>query len=360
MGTSEKINRCVFDAFPEPVLQSAEGRLVYVNPAAVKVFGGAGRALTLGGELPGELEHLPQAGAGDAAVGASCFHVTVTALEDGRLFILRREAGTLMSDRRLTQFAQKARELMSDQMIAMQMLKSPRVTPENRERYLAVLNHSTYRLLRLVSNADYAGQMREEEELPQFPVIDLAGLCRQLGRQVESAAGAADWHFVCDVQVGSLLVRGDEDRLSRMILNLIANGGRAAGKGTVTLCLTQRGGRAVLTVFDSGTGMSEGELGMAFDPAEGVVGPENIGGGLGLGIPISQHIAALHKGFLTIGNCPGQGLTATVVLPLARPDRREQLKTSQTAYETGGGFSPVLVELSDVLPWQSYCTEGLD
>ena len=112
-----------------------------------------------------------------------------------------------------------------------------------------------------------------------------------------------------------------EPRAVRQILvNLLANAVKFTSDGGVTLSAREADGAIVYQVVDTGVGMSMEELdklGSRFTLAqsEGVRGA----GGSGLGLSLVNSLAQLHGGALKLESAPGEGLTATVTLPVGAP-----------------------------------------
>lgn len=186
------------------------------------------------------------------------------------------------------------------------------------------MNQSFYRIMRLMNNAETAGALADGRLTLSAGPLDLAGLCRELYREVSDLAEAAGVSFRFDSQCGSLLTTGDSGLIRRMLLCLISNAlGAAKTGGRAGLRLTEVNGRAILTVWDSGAGLDS----------------RRKAGGAGTGLPIARQIAALHGGALMLESRPGEGLRATVSLPIQRPDR-STLRTPTQAFDGTGGFSP--------------------
>ena len=82
--------------------------------------------------------------------------------------------------------------------------------------------------------------------------------------------------------------------------------------------------------------------------------------GLGLGLSIARRVASLHGGALVLEQREGRGLRSVVSLPVCPPERNQMLKTPQMGCDPTGGFSPVLVELSGVLPYQAFLPEDVE
>jgi signal transduction histidine kinase len=71
----------------------------------------------------------------------------------------------------------------------------------------------------------------------------------------------------------------------------------------------------VVTVTDTGSGISPEVMGRIFDP---FFTTKPVGEGTGLGLSISYEIVKKHRGEIHAASAPGQGATFTVRIPLAR------------------------------------------
>ena len=124
--------------------------------------------------------------------------------------------------------AEQLRHQMNNLAAAVQLL-----TPVVQEKggaqydpYLAILHQSLYRMMRMVGNLEYL-ELPEEDTPLREATLDLAGMCRELGRQVSALAELAGVCFTWEEEDGSLLTHGDAGQLRRMLLNL--RGGLYAG-----------------------------------------------------------------------------------------------------------------------------------
>lgn len=201
------------------------------------------------------------------------------------------------------------REQMNNLAAAVQLL-TPVVQEKGGrqyEPYLAILHQSMYRMMRMLGNLEYL-QLPEGELTAERASLDLAGLCRTLGEQVASLARQAGLSFTYEEERGSLITTGDAPQLRRMLLGLISNAFRAAGKGGHTgLRLAVRQDRAVLTVWDDGPGLPPPE-----EERELLHRPD----GLGLGLRVARRIAALHGGAIVFEQREDRGSRAVVSLPI--------------------------------------------
>lgn len=242
------------------------------------------------------------------------------------------------------------------QMTGASQLLSPLVSEQGEARhsqYLAILNQSIYRTLRLVRNAEFAVEPPSAEDLRPV-VLDLAGLCRAVWRECEGLLRRElDIAFDYQENVSTALIRGDEELLRRMILNLVVNAAQAAGRGgTLSLRLTADRNRVRFTLSNSG-----GDALPGLDSGNPPLLPG--GDGLGLGLPIARRIASLHGGALVFQRREGHGISATAAFPAA--SRAElTLRQPDGGRDLSGGFSSTLLELSPLLPSSAFSPSELD
>jgi len=114
-------------------------------------------------------------------------------------------------------------------------------------------------------------------------------------------------------------VLGDADRLEQVVWNLVVNAIKFTPiGGEITVTLEHQGGSAVLTVSDTGEGISPDVLPYVFDRfRQGDASVTRPHGGLGLGLSMVRHIVELHGGKSSvISEGRGKGATFMVQLPL--------------------------------------------
>ena len=112
------------------------------------------------------------------------------------------------------------------------------------------------------------------------------------------------------------LVKGDRRQLQRLITNLIDNALRYTEEGTVSVECVRLGSFIILSVRDTGMGISAEHLPHIFDRfyrAEQARSRES--GGSGLGLAMVQVIVQKHFGRISVDSTPGKGTLFTVRLP---------------------------------------------
>jgi signal transduction histidine kinase len=116
-------------------------------------------------------------------------------------------------------------------------------------------------------------------------------------------------------------IQSDQLRVRQILINLVSNAIRHTDRGSVTLTVgidPVAGGapRLLFRVIDSGVGMSADQLARLFQPFSQVdASAERRAGGTGLGLVISQKLAAALDGSIDITSQPGRGTVVTLSLP---------------------------------------------
>lgn len=111
----------------------------------------------------------------------------------------------------------------------------------------------------------------------------------------------------------------DERSLRQIVLNLLSNAvkfNRPGGRVTVSTALAD-GGSAVIRIRDTGTGMSEDDIGASFEPFRRLATTKP-SAGTGLGLPLTKALAEANYAALTLKSKLAEGTLAEVVFPPAR------------------------------------------
>jgi PAS domain S-box-containing protein len=117
-------------------------------------------------------------------------------------------------------------------------------------------------------------------------------------------------------------VRANESRLGQVFLNLLVNAAQAIPGGTPerheirVATRVGSGGRVVVEVADTGTGIATEHLSRLFDPFFTTKEP---GVGTGLGLSICHSLVAALGGEIHVESEPGRGSTFRVLLPASEP-----------------------------------------
>jgi signal transduction histidine kinase len=191
-----------------------------------------------------------------------------------------------------------------------------------------------------VANAEKAKAPREDLEEVHVAAMRLAGLARQivalsireapkpvridLGDALRAMRGVLG--EVVDERIEVVIeIRDpapafiDPRHLEQVIFQLVTNAVEAMpGGGRLTIGVgverSERLGFVVLSIQDTGDGMSESTATRAFEP----LFTTKKGEGRGMGLWIAESIVAYAGGTIRISSAPGAGTTATVRIPSTR------------------------------------------
>jgi signal transduction histidine kinase len=109
-----------------------------------------------------------------------------------------------------------------------------------------------------------------------------------------------------------ILIKGDYDKVRRMMVILIDNAIKYTEIGKVTVKLYTEKNKKVLTVEDTGIGISKSDMDRIFDRFYRADKARHREGGTGLGLSIAKWIADIHKFSLTVESIIDEGTKFTV------------------------------------------------
>jgi signal transduction histidine kinase len=183
-------------------------------------------------------------------------------------------------------------------------------------RLVTVIGNSTDRLLRLVNQMLELSRLRAGVLPLAQDTVDVA---RVVGRAVEELRPQAEEAGVNLTRegVGQYFdVRGDEDRLVQVVVNLVANAIRFTPRGgRVMVALIDAGSEVEIQVEDTGVGIPSAALSRIFDSWRQAHSDR---GGTGLGLAVVRGVVLAHGGRVTVESQEGKGSRFTVLLPSLR------------------------------------------
>jgi len=326
----------------------------------------------------GALSHTPQACEKDSAgqkfpfFCKVCYFSTKGLSDTGNFVILsgrksvkdssagpRRGGQNIVNQHITEKVILEIREQTSNMLAATALLsrRLQRNAGEREIRYLAVIEQSLYRMMRMTTHLEYSG---DRDMVFRPKLMDAAELCRDLCQQVASLLEKypiedRKVQFTWSLAEPHVLIMTDRQLLELAMLNLISNAiEHAAPDGKVSLHAAVRDTWMTFTVRDNGEGLQEPPQPDG-DPY--CKQPE----GMGLGLIIARKIAGLHGGSVVLQDAGPGDVSAVLSIPVPKdlgtgpmtlhtPDRFENL----------GGFSKVMVELSNILPSEAFMGNRLE
>ncbi|WP_437973017.1 ATP-binding protein [Sorangium sp. So ce295] len=211
---------------------------------------------------------------------------------------------------------------------------------------LAIIYRNSLRLLRLVNTLLDFSRIEAGRIRASYQPTDLGSFTAELASSFRSLMDRAGLALTVECAPLSEPAYVDRELWEKIVLNLISNAFKFTFSGGVRVTLEETGGRIVLSVEDTGTGIPEEELPRVFDRfyrVEGARGRSYEGSGIGLALV--RELAKLHGGSVAVESRLGAGSRFSVAIPLGKahlPADRIDLAPAPAA--EGRGAAPFLDE----------------
>jgi GAF domain-containing protein len=134
---------------------------------------------------------------------------------------------------------------------------------------------------------------------------------------VEPLASGKKLAFKIDVPANLPPARGDDRRLTQVLLNLVGNAIKFTDAGEVAVKAAASNGAYTISVRDTGPGIAEADQVKIFDEFQQADSTQTKAkGGTGLGLSIAKRIIEMHGGKLWVESSLGAGSTFSFTVPL--------------------------------------------
>jgi len=185
------------------------------------------------------------------------------------------------------------------------------------EQFDEVFKESSATLLAEIANLKtIVSRFSEFSRMPQphFQSVNLNEIVENVVRLFQAQFHSAQGAIACKLELAQPIhtFAGDPEMLHRAVSNLVLNAMDAMPEGgTVTLTTSREENLTVLTISDTGTGLTPEERDRLFTPYY-----TSKAHGTGLGLAIVQSVMSDHGGRISVQSQPGQGSTFKMELPL--------------------------------------------
>ena len=160
------------------------------------------------------------------------------------------------------------------------------------------------------------------QSTPEMQTRDMRATLESVFRLTEYLVRKGNVTLVPDLPMTSVMATYDPQQIEQVLINLVTNAVQAMPDGgTLDVSLKEHEDNLVITIRDSGVGISEENVVRIFDPFF-TTKPE--GEGTGLGLSVSYGIISRHRGRIDVESEVGSGTTFIVTLPLQADSLDEQ------------------------------------
>jgi signal transduction histidine kinase/DNA-binding response OmpR family regulator len=300
------------------------GRVVGVNPRAEQLVPEIEPGQKLAQD-PGPLPPLEEVLQREVEIAHRDRTLSVTAarmgpkLEDGVVFTLRDMTERARLEQAKSEFVATASHELRSPLTSIkgfvELMAASDLQDRHRE-FIEIILLSTNRLVELVNDLlDVARVEAGQLEIQRRP-ISVAEAVREVSTLMAPRFDERNQTLVVEIAPALPAAYADPARVRQIVTNLLTNAHLyTPDGGKVTVSVGAAGDDLVLSVVDTGRGMTPDQLERVFDRfyrAE-TSGP----GGSGLGLSIVRSLVELHDGTIDMASEPGRGTTVTVRLPRA-------------------------------------------
>lgn len=199
---------------------------------------------------------------------------------------------------------------------AEEALKRPRSEEEYRQTLDKIVKQIEH-MSRLVEQLLQLARADTGKEKLQLEILDMGQLVQIVTEEMREMALQKGLNLVSIIEDKELHLKGDQTKLTQLLVNLIANAIQyTPSGGRITIKIKQMENEIMLRVADTGCGIPKEDQEHIFERFYKVdKSRTRQNGGTGLGLAICHWIVKAHGGRIELTSQPNKGSTFTVFLP---------------------------------------------
>ena len=196
--------------------------------------------------------------------------------------------------------------------------------PEKAKSALVKVQANGKHLLGLINDVLDLSKIEAGQLTLSLDDYSLGQLVSSVVTNTEPLARAKGLKLTASVPPALPIGRGDERRLTQVIINLVGNAIKFTDAGSVEIVGRSVDGFFEIDVHDTGAGIAPEDQKRIFEEFQQIDDSSTRKkGGTGLGLAISRRIVEMHGGTLTVRSEVGEGSTFTMRVPVRVEESRE-------------------------------------
>ena len=209
---------------------------------------------------------------------------------------------------------------------------------ENQDHSLTAMTNLLNSLLD-ISRLDAGAVTPDFEDFPMQRLTDR--LAAEFARQAQHKG------LTFEAVPCTSVVRSDPNLLGEVVQNLVSNAIRYTEKGKVAVRCSERDGRCVIEVEDTGIGISKDQQEAIFLEFHQVKSPGGSKEGFGLGLAIVRRLADLLRHDIGVESELGKGSLFTVSMPVVSPGDEQNVDDEQGHVVSAEAASGLIILIED-------------
>ncbi|MFB1000394.1 MAG: ATP-binding protein, partial [Colwellia sp.] len=200
------------------------------------------------------------------------------------------------------------------------------------QKEVEIIHGNSLHLLELINNILDLSKVEANKLELELVEQDLQIILHDLANLFNKSAKAKGLHFqITHTLPSRFLLSIDGFRLKQILINLCSNAIKFTSRGSVTLNVSVNDSVLTMAVTDTGIGMSETQLQKLFTSfTQGDSSISRRFGGSGLGLCLSEQLAKLMLGNISVTSTLNQGSTFTLVMPCKQLEHNQLVNFTPT------------------------------
>jgi len=197
--------------------------------------------------------------------------------------------------------------------------------PEKIKEILERLEKNGHHLLSLINDVLDLSKIEAGRLTLSLNEYSMGEVIQTVITSVEALAAEKKLELKVMVPTDLTTGKGDEQRIAQVILNLLGNAIKFTEEGEVRVEATVSNETFMVSVSDTGPGLSEADQKTIFEEFQQVDGSSTREkGGTGLGLSIAKRIVEMHGGRIWVESTHGKGSTFRFTLPVRAERQRDE------------------------------------
>lgn len=146
--------------------------------------------------------------------------------------------------------------------------------------------------------------------------VEIANILGDVATMGQALLDGKAVDLTVDIEESLPLIRGDQQRIHQIFLNIVSNACKFTESGTITLAAKQENSEILVSIADTGPGIAKEDMESVFEAFKQTTTGLRQGGGTGLGMPITKSLVEAHYGKIHMESTVGAGTEFHIHLPV--------------------------------------------